>query len=85
MVSFNWLTGHWFDLIQCLGIVGALTFNGVQLQADARAKRVQNLLTVTQNHREIWAQLYSRPKLARVLEPLPDVTRDPYASGRVPR
>ena len=77
MASLSWLTDHWFDLLQSAGIVGGLAFTGFALRTDARSKRVQNLLTVTQNHRQIWEQLYSRPKLARVLEPLPDIVRHP--------
>jgi hypothetical protein len=77
MALLNWFAEHWFDFLQSLGIMGGLALTTVALRTDARAKRVQNLLIVTQNHREIWEQLYSRPKLARVLEPLPDISRHP--------
>ena len=38
---------------------------------------VANLLTITKNHRNIWADFYRNPGLARVLDTAADVTRKP--------
>lgn len=77
MASLSWLADHWFDICQTVGITGGLIFTGIALRADTRAKRVQNLFTITQHHRDIWEQLYSRPKLARILEVAPNIASHP--------
>lgn len=63
-----WLAENWFILLSSVGIVGGLVFNAVSLRSEARTRRIANLLIITQNHREIWSQLYKRPELWRVLD-----------------
>lgn len=67
MGIFSWATGHWLDLLQSIGIVGGLLFTAITLQIDRRIRRVANLLTITQQHREIWKQVLEQPELQRVL------------------
>lgn len=66
-----WLSLHWFTLLQSIGIVGGLLFTGVSLRIDTKVRRVSTLITITQQHRDIWTQLYRRPEMARHLP-------DPY-------
>jgi len=73
MTLLNKIAENWFVLLQSAGIVGGLLFTGFALRADARAKQIQSMFALTQQHREIWSLLYSRPELARVLEPKPDL------------
>jgi len=47
--------------------VGGLLFTGITLRADAKAKRLQSLFTITQNHRQIWTEIHDRPELSRIL------------------
>ena len=77
MVWLNWLTEHWFDLIQTTGVVGGLLFTGFALNADAKAKRASNLLNITQQHRELWSLLYSEPELFRILRSDANIASEP--------
>jgi len=63
----SWLAQHGFTLLQSAGIIGSLIFTGLQLNLDARSRRVENRLDITRQHREIWRNFSSDPTLSRVL------------------
>lgn len=67
MGLIQWLEQNWFSSIQIIGILGGLLFTAVNFRTDAQARRVSNLIALTQHQREIWTHLYTRPELARVL------------------
>ena len=67
MGLIQWLEQNWFSSIQITGILGGLLFTAVNFRTDAQARRVSNLIAITQHQREIWTHLYTRPELARVL------------------
>ncbi len=73
MEGLPWLAKNWFDILSAIGIVGGLFFTATALYSDAKTRKIANLLTITTNHREIWKEFYSRPELARVLNPAADV------------
>jgi hypothetical protein len=56
---------------------GSLLFTGLALRMDAKTRRVSTVLTITQDHRELWSNLYKRPALSRVLDPNVDLARRP--------
>lgn len=68
MGFLQWLEQNWFSLFESAGIIGGLLFTAVTLRTDARARRIGNLIAITQHHREIWTHLYTRSELARVLD-----------------
>jgi hypothetical protein len=63
-----WITGHWFDLIQTVGIVGGLLFTAYAVLREERATKIATLIAANQQYREIWQELYKNPRLARVLK-----------------
>ncbi len=73
----SWLAEHGFTLLQSAGIIGSLLFTGLQLNLDARARRVENRLKLTQNHREIWRAFSTDPALVRVLDNEVDLESEP--------
>jgi len=73
----EWFGQNWFIMLQSVSIIGSLLFTAVSLREGTKAQRISNLLTMTDHHREIWTQLYSRPELSRVLDPEADVERSP--------
>ncbi|SRR5258706_7426685 len=77
MGLFKWFAENWFVLLQSAGIIGSLLFTAASLREDAKARRISNLITITDHHREIWTQLYGRPDLARVLDPRANLERYP--------
>src|ERR1035438_5184134 len=72
MEVLSWIVVHWFELLQSVGIVCGLLFTGFALRAEKRVVAVQTLFTITEHHRSLWTQLYSRPELGRILEKKPD-------------
>lgn len=77
MEFLGWLADNWFVFLQSAGIVGGLVFASLSFRADTRARRATNLLAITQHHREIWTQLYTKPELSRVLSPDVDMRKNP--------
>ena len=75
MEAWIWLQSNGFTLLQSAGIIAGLVFTGVSVRAEAKSRRVTNLLIITQNHRQIWSELYTRPELSRVLDPEADLER----------
>ncbi|HTI69879.1 MAG TPA: hypothetical protein VMF06_07930 [Candidatus Limnocylindria bacterium] len=68
---------HPLDLLGAIAIIASLLFAGVELKHSAKAHRVANLLSITQQHREIWSELYEQPELARVIDPKADLSDKP--------
>lgn len=77
MALFTWLTNHWLDLLQTLGIVGGLLFTGWSLHLDTKVHKTDNLLKLTEQHRDLWMTLFTNPEFARVLETAIDLKRQP--------
>ncbi len=63
-----WISDNWFTLLQSAGIIGSLLFTGITLWIDSKSRRVTNLITLTNQHRDIWSEFNRRPELARVLK-----------------
>ena len=69
-MGFNeWIGHNWLALIQTGTLAGGLLFTGIAVLLDARARRVGNLIQLTQQHRDLWERLYMQPELARILDP----------------
>jgi len=68
-----WIVANWFTLLSALGILGSQAFTAISLRSETETRRIANLLTITQNHRELWKEFSNRPDLARVLEASPDL------------
>lgn len=75
----GWIAENWFDLLSAVGIIGSLLLTAVSLQSGTKTRRVGNLLTLTQNHREIWSELFDHRELRRVLSPDPDLSKTPMS------
>ncbi len=63
----SWLSIHWFNLLQTIGIVGGLIYNGYSLRLNARVRRVETLFKVTEQQRSIWLKLVDPAHLKRLL------------------
>jgi hypothetical protein len=69
MAFTNWLHHNWFALIQTAASPAGLLLIGIALLFEARARRVANLIQLTQQHRDLWERMYSQPEVARILNP----------------
>ena len=79
MGVLRWLAENWFMLVNAVGVVGGLVFTGLSARAAAKTRRISNLLTLTQNHREVWMEFYRNPELSRVLDPSVDIQHEPMS------
>ena len=77
MASPDWFTTNWYSLVETVGIIGSLIFAAVSFRTDTKARRIGNLLRLTEQQRDIWRELLHRPELSRVLEPKPDLRTKP--------
>ena len=77
MGGISWIADNWIAVLNAVGVVGGLFFTAFSVRSQTKTRRIANLLTITANHREIWAELYTRPGLARVLDPSVDVAEKP--------
>jgi hypothetical protein len=77
----QWLAENWFDAVSTVGIVGSLWIAILSLRADAKAKRVSNLIALTRNYLEIRKEHAHNPKLVRVDDPTADVSKQPVTGA----
>jgi hypothetical protein len=77
MALWRWIANNWFDLLSSLGIIGGLWFTAISLHSETKTRRVENLFSAIQNHRELWNDFYRRPELSRVLDASADVVKHP--------
>lgn len=71
------LSSEWFALIQSVGIVASLLLSALAFARDAKAREVENLLTLANFHRELWSGVSQRPELERIFREGADVVSKP--------
>lgn len=64
--AVGWLSAHWFDVVQSVGIIGSLLFSIRVVRASNKVQRVANLFQLTQYHREIWSLTFTHPELRNI-------------------
>jgi hypothetical protein len=70
-----WIAENWFNILSAFGIVGSLLFAAFSLRSETKTRRIANLLTLTEGHRDIWSQIFLYPELARILRPTVDLKK----------
>lgn len=78
--SIQFLSTHWFEAVQTLGILATLACTVVVVRSDQKSRRVQTLLQITQSHREIWEKLLDNPELFRVTQREVDLAAKPITN-----
>ena len=77
MGGLRWIWSNWATVLNAVGIIGGLFFTAAAFRSEARSRRVANLLAITKNHRDIWADFYGKPELARILDASPNLKQQP--------
>ena len=77
MAGLRWIAENWVTALNAVGVVGGLFFTASSFRSEAKTRRVANLLTITKNHRDIWADFYRNPELTRVLDTRVDLRKQP--------
>lgn len=73
MLDFYWIADNWFSIIQTLGVVGGLLFTGLSLRQGILTERVKFQFDLSENHANIWREIFDNPNLARLLDPNADM------------
>ena len=63
----RWLAEHGKDTLETSGLVTGLFYTAVSFNADAKERRVSNLMELAASHRDLWLHLIEKPELARIL------------------
>ena len=74
-----WLSDNWFTLLQSTAIVAGLLFTGAAAQREVRSRKTSDLLTLLQQHRELWSEVHRRPELSRVILSSVDLVGNPVS------
>jgi hypothetical protein len=77
----EWILQNWFNLFSAIGIIAGLWFTAFSLRSETKTRRVANLLSITANHREIWKEFLTNPKLARVRDAAADTAKYPITDA----
>jgi hypothetical protein len=77
----EWFLLNWFNLFSAIGIIAGLWFTAFSLRSETKTRRIANLLTITANHREIWKEFLTNPKLARVRDAAADTAKQPVTDA----
>ena len=75
MTPSDWMSHNWFALVQTGAPAAGLLLIAVALLLEARARRVANLIQLTEQHRDLWERMYSEPELGRILDPRADLPK----------
>jgi hypothetical protein len=62
---FSWIDGN-FNVIQTFGILGSLWLAVAVGRREAKAKESENLLTIAEQHEQLWSRAYARKDLERI-------------------
>src|ERR1043165_9767785 len=72
----QWIAHNWFALFQTGVLAFGLLFIGLGILSEAKARRVSNLIRLTEQHRELWERMCSQSELARILDGDIDVKKE---------
>lgn len=75
-----WMGTHVFDLLSAVGIIASLSYTAAGFKDSARSRRIDNLLKLTEQHRDIWERSQGNPALARVRDPKADLSSKPVTT-----
>ncbi len=68
MGAETWVSQHWFDLLQSIGIISGFIFTAHSIRKDAEARKIANMIAMADHHHAVWKEFYKRPDLSRVLD-----------------
>lgn len=54
----SWFVSNWFNVLSAIGVIASLLFTGVSLRSETKNRRVSNLIALTQNHRDLWTEVF---------------------------
>ena len=77
----DWILQNWFNLFSVAGVIGGLVFTAISVRSDTETRRIANLLTLTNNQRELLQVFYQKLDLSRILDGSADTESVPVNRG----
>lgn len=71
---------HWFDFLQTASILVGFFTAAYTIRTDTKERKIGNLFSLTNAHREIWSRLYERKELSRVLAESVNLRKEPVTT-----
>lgn len=65
------------ETLETLALVSGLFYTSASYRADARERRISNLMTLAGSHRDLWMQVAEKPELQRILKKDADLRKKP--------
>lgn len=73
----RWFFDQGGQLIESVGIIVSLCFAGIAFLADARTRKADILIRITEGHRNIWSYFDQNPELVRIFKTDVDLNTNP--------
>ena len=73
----RWLAEHGKDTLETGGLICGLFYTAASFNAEAKERRVSNLMELAAGHRDLWLKLIEKPELARILQAKVDLKKTP--------
>jgi hypothetical protein len=77
---FVWANDNWFLLLQSVGIIGGLVFTAESIRQGTKARRISDMLALTEQHRVLWQEVHERPELCRIPKAEVDLVANPITN-----
>jgi hypothetical protein len=73
----TWLSIHWFEIVQAVGIISSLLITAAAFRFDTRVRQTEIHMLLTQSHRAIWEKILEQPELNRIFQAKIDLKKSP--------
>jgi hypothetical protein len=64
----GWMVSYGLQAVESVAVAAGLCFAAIGFLADARSRKAENLIRVTESHRTLWLYFSDHPELARILQ-----------------
>jgi len=76
----SWFWNNWFELLQTAGLIGSLLFTAYTIRQDREDRKIDNLIAIKSEHRELWKEFVDRKGLGRVRDLQVDLVNVPITT-----
>lgn len=79
MAILSGVVEYLLNHLQFLGTTGGLLLTAYTIHREGQARRIGNLIAITERHGQIWEQLFQNPGLSRVRKSDVDLEKQPIS------
>ncbi len=75
--ALQWLAQQGKETLETIALLVGLYVTAASFRADAKERRLSNLMQLTDSHRELWMEIDQRTDLSRLLKEDADLKKEP--------